>query len=113
MSDLCSGQLKLYSNIPETEVDWLWYPYIPFGKLSVLNGDPGNGKSYGRYISVRIKAKKPSSRQSQKQIYTEAVIHSARVPTAVFPRTTMSSCPLSSYSRTITSTSCRIIQIGN
>ena len=45
MSDLCSGQLKLYSNIPETEVDWLWYPYIPFGKLSVLNGDPGNGKS--------------------------------------------------------------------
>ena len=45
MSDLCSGQLKLYSNIPETEVDWLWYPYIPFGKLTVLNGDPGNGKS--------------------------------------------------------------------
>ena len=45
MSNLCSGQLKLYSNIPETEVDWLWYPYIPFGKLSVLNGDPGNGKS--------------------------------------------------------------------
>ncbi len=45
MSDLCSGQLKLYSNIPETEVDWLWYPYIPFGKLTVLSGDPGNGKS--------------------------------------------------------------------
>lgn len=45
MSDLCSGQLKLYSSISETNVDWLWYPYIPFGKLTVLSGDPGNGKS--------------------------------------------------------------------
>lgn len=24
---------------------WLWYPYIPFGKVTLLQGDPGNGKS--------------------------------------------------------------------
>ena len=45
MNEMMSGQIKLYSNVKETEVDWLLYPYIPFGKLSVLNGDPGNGKS--------------------------------------------------------------------
>lgn len=26
--DLCAGQLRLYSSITETSVDWLWYPYI-------------------------------------------------------------------------------------
>ena len=32
MLDLCDGQLKLYSRVTETAVDWLWYLYIPFGK---------------------------------------------------------------------------------
>jgi archaellum biogenesis ATPase FlaH len=27
-----------------TEVKWLWYPYIPFGKITVVQGDPGDGK---------------------------------------------------------------------
>ena len=27
------------------EVRWLWYPYIPFGKVTLLQGDPGDGKS--------------------------------------------------------------------
>lgn len=43
--ELCSGQLRLYSSITETAVDWLWYPYIPFGKITLLQGDPGCGKS--------------------------------------------------------------------
>ena len=30
---------------PET-VDWLWFPYIPLGKLTLLEGDPGVGKSW-------------------------------------------------------------------
>jgi len=45
MLDLCDGQLKLYSNVTETPVDWLWYPYIPFGKITLIQGDPGCGKS--------------------------------------------------------------------
>ncbi len=27
------------------EVKWLWYPYIPVGKVTLLQGDPGDGKS--------------------------------------------------------------------
>lgn len=45
MVDLVSGQLKLYSSVAESSVDWLWYPYIPFGKVTLLQGDPGCGKS--------------------------------------------------------------------
>lgn len=28
------------------EVSWLWYPYIPLGKATNLEGDPGLGKSF-------------------------------------------------------------------
>ena len=31
--------------IEPKEVKWLWYPYIPFGKVTLLQGDPGDGKS--------------------------------------------------------------------
>ncbi|WP_417110557.1 AAA family ATPase [Hominenteromicrobium sp.] len=27
-------------------VDWLWFPYIPFGKLTIIQGNPGEGKTY-------------------------------------------------------------------
>lgn len=33
------------SEIEEKAVRWLWKPYIPFGKLTLLQGDPSAGKS--------------------------------------------------------------------
>ena len=33
------------SEITPKEVRWLWYPYIPFGKVTLLQDDPGDGKS--------------------------------------------------------------------
>lgn len=32
-------------DIVATEVQWLWYPYIPFGKITIVQGDPGEGKT--------------------------------------------------------------------
>ena len=32
-------------DIEVEDVNWLWYPYIPFGKITVVQGDPGNGKT--------------------------------------------------------------------
>ncbi len=34
------------SDVEPTPVEWLWKPYLPFGKLSVLQGNPGEGKTY-------------------------------------------------------------------
>ena len=34
------------SDVELTPVEWLWRPYLPFGKLSVLQGNPGEGKTY-------------------------------------------------------------------
>ena len=33
------------SEIEPKEVRWLWYPYIPYGKVTLIQGDPGDGKS--------------------------------------------------------------------
>ena len=31
--------------IQAEEIKWLWKPYIPFGKLTIVQGDPGEGKT--------------------------------------------------------------------
>lgn len=41
------AELKIISmdEVPVEEVEWLWYPYIPFGKLTIIHGDGGEGKT--------------------------------------------------------------------
>lgn len=33
------------SDVESKEIDWLWYPFIPYGKLTIIQGDPGDGKT--------------------------------------------------------------------
>ena len=37
--------LKSYSQVKSRKIEWIWEPYIASGKLTVLQGDPGVGKS--------------------------------------------------------------------
>ena len=37
--------LKYYKDIQTKKVEWLWYPYIPYGKVTIIQGDPGEGKT--------------------------------------------------------------------
>ena len=45
MGELNKGLYEFFSTVQAQPVDWLWYPYIPCGKLTLLQGDPGEGKS--------------------------------------------------------------------
>ena len=38
-------KLRFYDTVRSTRVGWLWYPYIPYGKITILQGDPGEGKT--------------------------------------------------------------------
>lgn len=41
------ADLKLI-NMQDIEVEaisWLWYPFIPYGKVTIIQGDPGEGKT--------------------------------------------------------------------
>ena len=39
------GLITLYSDVKTTNVRWLWYPFIAIGKITLLQGDSGDGKS--------------------------------------------------------------------
>jgi predicted ATP-dependent serine protease len=50
MEDFMEGtrtelQMIKMSEIQSQEVAWLWYPFIPYGKLTIVQGDPGDGKT--------------------------------------------------------------------
>ena len=45
MKENVTFQYEFYSSVKQRKIDWLWYPYIPYGKLTVVQGDPGEGKS--------------------------------------------------------------------
>ena len=41
------AQLKTFSmgDVQAEQVRWLWEPYIPLGKITIIQGDPGDGKT--------------------------------------------------------------------
>lgn len=42
-----SEELHTYlaSNVQRRKIEWAWTNYVPFGKLTIIEGDPGDGKS--------------------------------------------------------------------
>ncbi len=38
--------LFTFSQLTEKKVPYLWYPYLPLGRVTILEGDPGQGKSW-------------------------------------------------------------------
>ena len=32
-------------NVAVDQVEWLLYPFIPYGKVTIIQGDPGEGKT--------------------------------------------------------------------
>ena len=40
-----SKLVTLYSDVHSEKVHWFWYPFIAYGKVTLLQGDPGDGKS--------------------------------------------------------------------
>lgn len=37
---------KSLAEVQEEKIDWLWYPFFARGELTIVEGDPGVGKSY-------------------------------------------------------------------
>lgn len=35
-----------FSKVKLERINWFWYPYIPLGRITMLGGDPGAGKSF-------------------------------------------------------------------
>lgn len=37
--------IKYFKDVKKKKVEWLWFPYIAYGKITILQGDPGDGKT--------------------------------------------------------------------
>lgn len=46
-ADMNETNLKIInmSDVESKEISRLWYPFIPYGKLTIIQGDPGEGKT--------------------------------------------------------------------
>jgi AAA domain len=45
-SEASVATLRCVADVEAEHVHWLWYPYIPQGKVTLVEGDPGVGKSW-------------------------------------------------------------------
>ena len=47
MAEKKPEELKLITmeEIQAEKVEWLLYPFIPYGKVTIIQGDPGEGKT--------------------------------------------------------------------
>lgn len=48
------------SSVESTKTDWLWYPYIPRGKITLMTADPGTGKTFlSLYLAAQVSTGRP------------------------------------------------------
>lgn len=47
MEEEVKSRLRLINmaDVEAKKVEWLWYPYIPYEKITIVQGDPGEGKT--------------------------------------------------------------------
>lgn len=48
------------SSVESTKTDWLWNPYIPCGKITLMTADPGIGKTFlSLYLAAQVSTGRP------------------------------------------------------
>lgn len=48
------------SSVESKSTDWLWYPYIPLGKITLMTADPGTGKTFlALYLAAQVSTGRP------------------------------------------------------
>ena len=56
------------SDVQTQPIKWLWYPFIPYGKLTIIQGDPGDGKTT---LALNIAAKLSNGKGLKNEIMTQ------------------------------------------
>ena len=83
------------------QIEWLLYPFIPFGKVTIIQGDPGEGKTTmvlqiiakltrGESILLNQKSQKEAQKDSEKNLKQEVLsqdadCHPKRPPVPYYP----------------------------
>ena len=71
-ADLKPQKYIRLSDIESTETEWLWYPYIPLGKITLMTADPGTGKTFlALYLTAQVSTGRPFYGES---VYREPAV---------------------------------------
>ena len=70
--------IEYFSKVQCKEIEWLWYPYIPYGKITIIQGDPGEGKTSLALYIASILSKGGMFPLSDKLIARQNVIYQNR-----------------------------------
>ena len=55
-----TSDLVRMDHIRSENIEWLWYPYIPYGKVTLIHGNPGDGKTFlAIAIAAAVSSGKP------------------------------------------------------
>jgi RecA-family ATPase len=69
---------RRFSTRRQSAVKWLWFPYIPIGKVTVIQGDPGTGKTtFALLLAAYISTGRPFPETSDEPITGESIYQSA------------------------------------
>lgn len=79
-------QLKLINmgTVEVEQIEWLLYPFIPFGKVTIIQGDPGEGKTTmvlqiiakltrGEPILLKLQSSKEAQKDSEENLKQEVL----------------------------------------
>ena len=56
------------------EIEWLFYPFIPYGKVTIIQGDPGEGKTtVVLQIIAKLTKGEMQNKTSRRNVQTEIV----------------------------------------
>ena len=72
--------VRYYSSITAKEIDWLWYPYIPFGRITIIQGDSGEGKTtFALNLAARLSDNEYPSTLNDDRLEQAIIISNARL----------------------------------
>ena len=65
-------KLKLINmdSVEVEQVEWLLYPFIPYGKVTIIQGDPGEGKEDAEAAGEICKLRYGESRRNTRPLHT-------------------------------------------
>lgn len=85
-------QLKLINmeTVEVEQIEWLLYPFIPFGKVTIIQGDPGEGKTTmvlqiiakltrGEPILLNLQSSKEAQKESEENPKTEVLLQDSSI----------------------------------
>lgn len=85
-------ELKLINmeTVEVEQIEWLLYPFIPFGKVTIIQGDPGEGKTTmvlqiiakltrGEPILLNLQSSKEAQKDSEENPKTEVLLQDSSI----------------------------------